>query len=90
MVPAIIRRYEKSNSFDNTRAAFSLIQDIPAALWSQPMVEQVGRAATENDQVEHAVLAGGRPIPEALDELISNIEGLDEPPASAQDDDIPF
>lgn len=90
MVPSIIRRYEKINSFDNTRAAFSLIQNIPAALWSQPMVEQVRRAATENNQVEHAYLIGGRSIPEAVDELISTIEGLEEASATSQDDDTPF
>ena len=89
MAPAIVRRYEKSGSFDNTRAAFGLLQAIPRSAWTPTMMEQVERAANENSQVEHANLPGGRPVPEAAIELLRDIRGEPEPRVRT-DGDIPF
>jgi hypothetical protein len=99
MAPAITRRYANSNSFDNTRAAFVLLETIPKAAWTDAMVEQVERAANLNSQVGDAVLPGGRKVPEAAEELLQDIRGdaaTDDDfapipaPGAAVDDDIPF
>jgi hypothetical protein len=91
MAPAIVRRYEKSGSFDNTRAAFALMRAIPGPAWTPAMMEQVERAAAENTQVQHANLPGGRPIPEAAAELLRELRGEpDVQPRPPADDDIPF
>jgi hypothetical protein len=101
LMPAIVRRYVNSDSFDNTRAAFVLLETIPRSAWTDAMVEQVERASSLNSQVGDAVLPGGRKVPDAVRELLSDIRpsaaaAIDETdfqPASAGlagDDDIPF
>jgi hypothetical protein len=89
MASAITRRYANSQSFDNTRAAFILLETIPKATWTDAMVEQVERAPTLNTQVGHAGLPGGRAVPEAAQELLNAIRG-DSPPLASGDDDIAF
>jgi hypothetical protein len=97
MAPAIVRRYTNSDSVDNTRTAYVLLETIPDAAWTDSMIEQVDRAANNNSQVRDAVLPGGRSVPEAAQELLKDIRGdvvteadfLPAPMASS-DDDIPF
>jgi TIR domain len=88
MAPAVVRRYANSGSFDNTRAAFALLQGIPESAWTPAMIEQVERAAEDNSQVTNANLPGGRPIREAAEELLRAVRG--EPSPALADDDIPF
>ena len=93
MAPATVRRYEKSGSFDGTRSIFPLLEAIPAQAWTPTMIEQTQRAAVENSQVQHAVLIpSGQPVPEAVSELLREVMGEPEPPATPPSaaDDIPF
>lgn len=101
LMPAIVRRYVNSDSFDNTRAAFVLLETIQRSAWIDAMVEQVERASSLNSQVGDAVLPGGRKVPDAVRELLSDIRpsgaaAIDEtdfqpaPAGLAGDDDIPF
>lgn len=89
MAPAVVERYARSGSFDNTREAFALLQGIPQSAWSPALVERVRNAARENNQVGHAVLNGGRPIPDAVEEMLALMTGA-ETPVVASDHDIPF
>jgi len=96
LLPAIIRRYVNSDSFDNTRAAFVLLETIPRSAWTDAMIEQVERALSLNSQVGDAVLPGGRKVPDAVRELLNVIRPdgaltTHEPaPTAGGDDDIPF
>ncbi len=87
MAPAIIRRYANSGSYDNTRAAFVLLETIPKDAWTAAMIEQVEQAADANSQVHDAVLPGGREVPKAAEELLDSIRG-DTRPGGEPDDDL--
>jgi TIR domain len=87
MAPVIVRRFEGSDSFDEARAAFALLREIPGPAWSATMIERVERAIKENDQIFNGNLPGGRSISEAAAELIREIKGPEPPPPN---DDIPF
>jgi TIR domain-containing protein len=89
MAPAVVRRYTQSGSFDGTRAAFAYLRSIPEPAWTPALIEQVERAAENNTQVKYANLPGGRPIPEAAEELLRSVRGEPAPTPPA-DDDIPF
>jgi hypothetical protein len=88
MAPAVVRRYVHSGSFAGTREAFALLQGVPESAWTPALIEQVERAAEENDQIKYANLPGGRPIPEAAEELLRKVRG--EPAPTPPGDDIPF
>ncbi len=99
LVPAVVRRYVNSDSLDNTRAAFVLLETIPRSAWTDAMVEQVERAPRLNSQVGDAVLPGGRKVPDAARELLSEVRPDDaliteadfQPaPRLGGDEDIPF
>lgn len=98
-MPAVVRRYVNSDSLDNTRAAFVLLETIPRSAWTDAMVEQVERAPRLNSQVGDAVLPGGRKVPDAVRDLLSEVRpdgalitDADFQPAHtpAGDEDIPF
>jgi hypothetical protein len=94
MSPAIVQRYANSESHDNTRDVFPLLQTISTANWTAQMVEEIRRAADVNSQVRDAVLPGGRKAPSAVEELLSGMGDLFSRPltpvAGPGDDDIPF
>ncbi len=99
LVPAVVRRYVNSDSLENTRAAFVLLETIPRSALTDAMVEQVERAPRLNSQVGDAVLPGGRKVPDAARDLLSevrpngvSITDADFQPAHTPggDEDIPF
>jgi hypothetical protein len=89
MVRPVIQRYVRSNSFQSTRNAFPLLAAIPKAEWTDQMIEEVLSAKT-NNQIEHANLLDGRPIPEATRQHLGDLGLLPTPPAPNPADDIPF
>ena len=89
MVSAIVRRYANSGSYDDARAAFALLQTITDSAWTEAMMEEAERAATENSQVRDAYLRDGTRVEGAVAEILKGIRG-DAAPLSPDDDDIPF
>jgi len=93
MAPAIVRRFAASDSHQNTIDVFPLLQTIGSGVWTAQMAEEVKKAGELNSQVRDAVLPGGRPVPEAAEELIASMSDdllLFSAPSPAGDDDIPF
>jgi hypothetical protein len=89
MAPAIVRRYEKSDTLENTVASFPLMATISKSEWTPAMIEQVERAAIENPMVNRAKLPGGRRVTDAVAELLRSVRGTTAT-MTAADDDIPF
>lgn len=94
MAAPVVHRYATSRSFDGARANFLLLQEVPAAAWTRDLVNVAERAATDNDQIENAVLLGSSnlPMPAATTHLLRPVKeqlGMNDPP-SFNDDDIPF
>jgi hypothetical protein len=87
MIRPIIQRYVRSNSFQNTRDTFPLVEGLSKREWTDQMVQDVLTAAATNTQVEHANLVGGRPVPEAMREHLATLGLL---PTTHASDDIPF
>ncbi len=82
MVPAVVRRYSDSGSFDSTREAFTLLARISKDAWTPELVDEVERAAIDNSQVKHANLRTGTPVSEAAEGLLAPIKkrlNIDEP-----------
>lgn len=99
LMPAVVRRYVNSDSLENTRAAFVLLETIPRSAWTDAMVEQVERAPRSNSQVGDAVLPGGRKVPDAARDLLGEVRPEDTSMSNADfqpahtpggDEDIPF
>jgi hypothetical protein len=87
--PVAVHRYARSGSFDAARDGYKLLQAIPAQEWTPSMIDEVDRAHSENSQLQHGNLVPtGRPIPEAVNELLSDMRPA--PLAAPTDDDIPF
>jgi len=73
MIPCVVRRYSASYSYENSRAAYELLRTIPQESWTQEMVDEVEKAATENLQIENGNL-DGVPIPELTTKLLAPIK----------------
>jgi hypothetical protein len=89
MAPAIVHRYANSKSFKSTGEAFLLLESIPASAWTEAMIEQAERAASENTQVKNAGLPDGRKAPAAVEAILKDVRGDSPPLVSPSDDDIP-
>lgn len=83
-----VKRFVRSNSFESTRQAFSLLQLIKPQDWATSMIEDVDRAGRENGQVANANQIGGESVVDALNDILRPIrtEAVPEPVS----DDIPF
>jgi hypothetical protein len=90
MAPAIVHRYANSKSFNGTEQAFVLLESIPTSAWTEAMIEQAERAASENTQVKNACLPDGRKAPAAVEAILKDVRGDSPPLVSPSDDDIPF
>lgn len=90
MAPAIVHRYANSKSFASVVDTFVLLESIPASGWTEAMIDQAARAASENSQVRNARLPDGRLVKDAVDAILKDIRGDVQPFALASDDDIPF
>lgn len=73
MIPCIVRRYSASYSYGNSRAAYELLRTIPQESWTQEMVDEVEKGATENSQIVEGNL-DGVPIPELTVNLLAPIK----------------
>lgn len=87
MVDPVIRRFAASWSWDNTRAAFPLVQALPRDAWTTERLELVRDAARTNVDIAEGVLAdgSGTRVPDALEAHLRSL-GL----ALTQNDEIPF
>ncbi len=87
MAGPVVRRYAKSQNFEETSAAFALLARIPKGAWTPELVNECNLALEDNSQVKKAkTSANGLPIPDAAAKLLAPIEkqlGMDS-------DDIPF
>jgi hypothetical protein len=94
MAPPTVYRYAGSRSFDGARANFKLIREMSPDVWTRELVEIAERAASHNDQLEHAVVLEPESIalPDAAALLLAPIRerlGMNAT-ASTTEDDIPF
>jgi hypothetical protein len=69
MLPALVKGFAESNSFDMTRERFDLLRRVPASWWTPERVASVRQRAQENTQLSNANLRTGQPVPDALEEL---------------------
>lgn len=101
MGPSVARRYCTSRSFDNARENTQYLIEMPRAMWTDQMVEDVERAGAENSQLEQGVwIPTQQPIPEFvsghLDDLLERgSETVTDDnwriaSAPGSEDDIPF
>ena len=72
--PIAVHRYARSASFDAARAGYALLQNVPRQEWTPAMNYEVDRAHAENDQLIHANLPGRGPIPDAVNELLQDLQ----------------
>ncbi len=86
MAPAVAHAYANSHSFDDARANLNMLKTIPAAFWTDEMVERVESAGTTNSQLIDGNF-DGRPIPELVTEHLDEL--LERADQVTVDDDIP-
>lgn len=86
MAPVLVSRFTRSSTYDGARANWEKLKEVPGALWTREMAEEVRRAVTENENIS----AGNylwRPFPDLLEEHLAQV-GF--PSAKIDDDDLPF
>jgi hypothetical protein len=95
MTEPVLHRFANSWSWDNTRAAFPFIRELPKDAWTEERVQRVQEAAKSNVDLREGNLLDGRrtPVPEALESHLRSLgvwpderKAVDGP----FDDDIPF
>lgn len=95
MAAPTVHRFAATTNFDAARANFALLDEVAVDAWTRDLVELAGRAAEANTQLSEAVIVDPEPkaLPEALADLLEPVRrqlGMDDAPADAGDDDIPF
>jgi TIR domain len=86
MVPCIVRRYSESYSYDNTREMVPLLAKIPVESWTDDLVSEAERAASENNQVYDANF-DGETVPAVVKRILAKVVTEQD---FATDEDIPF
>lgn len=70
MVPSIVRRFAASESFDETREAFTFLARIPKDAWTTRLIYEVRAAEYLNSQIKDANLSDGKRVSDALNKLL--------------------
>jgi hypothetical protein len=73
MTDVIARAFELSDSFDQSRAFFGLVEMVPRNFWNEGHFDRMTKATQENGQLRECVVSGGEGLPDALKALIERI-----------------
>jgi hypothetical protein len=91
MVDPVIQRFVGSWSWDNTRAAWPSVKQLPRVAWTDERVRRAREGAKDNIEVREASINdGGWERAPALIERHLRSLGLEAGESPASDDDIPF
>lgn len=73
MAEVTVGRFVKSYSYDDARANYQRIQQLPADAWTPELAASVRHALVENDQLSEAYIGRGQPLPAAAVALLESL-----------------
>jgi hypothetical protein len=93
MTEPVLARFVHSWSWDNTRAAWGFVTELPKQAWTTEWIQRAREAIKLNTEIRLCVLRDGTPVPKALESHLRSM-GVwpddEQPVTPVSDDEIPF